>query len=183
MHGGGFPNYFSVIENAIKDILFNSGHSRKPIFDRLVVSVDAEENTYDQKRSDVESCIRDRLNGTYLDYKIIVQNFCLEAWCLGNRKIISKSNNNADLKVFTRHYDVRSSDPELLTPSDPERLTRAQHAKNYLRVALQNKHKNLTYTSSNPTALLNKKYYEQLKSRLIETQHIQSFQDFLDAFK
>lgn len=186
-HGGGYPQYLSKIQSAIHDVLTimdEDGNNR--LFDRLVVSADAEENSYDEKQSELIAFINKELKERKIksfDYKIIVQNFCLEAWGLGNRKIISKSNKDAELKKHTKHFDVRCYDPELLKSPGNGSLTRAQYAKQYLKEALQNKYKNLTYTSSNPEALLNVKYYEQLKARLNETQHIRSFQDFLDAFK
>jgi len=184
IHGGGYPQYFSSIEHAIDDVLKIKENDNR-IFDRLVVSADSEENSYDEKKTELTTFIENKLKRRKIkafDYKIIVQNFCLEAWCLGNRKIISKSNKEEGLKIHTKHYDVRSRDPELL--ETPEIfLTRAQYAKQYLKSALQNKHRNLTYTSSNPEALLNSKYYEQLLGRLRETQHIKSFEDFLTAFK
>ena len=186
IHGGGYPQYFSRIESAIDDVLtIKNENDNNRLFDRLVVSADSEENSYDEKKSELITFIDRKLRerrAKAFDYKVIVQNFCLEAWGLGNRKIISKSNKSAELKKHTNHFDVRNLDPELLI-SPSESLTRAQHAKEYLKVALQNKYKNLTYTSSNPEALLNVKYYEQLKIRLDETQHIKSFQDFLEAFK
>ena len=99
-HGGGYPQYFSKIENAIDDVIkISDGNNR--LFDRLVVSADSEENSYDEKKSELITFIDERLKERKVksfDYKVIVQNFCLEAWCLGNRKIISKSNKDAELK-------------------------------------------------------------------------------------
>jgi len=186
MHGGGYPQYFTVIQNAINDVLSISLDGINRLFDRLVVSTDAEENSYEEKFQEIKEFIESNLENKkikYLDCKIIIQNFCLETWGLGNRKIISQSNKSDELKKLTKKFNVSKKDPELLTLDHKETLTRAQYAEKYLRAALLSKHKNLTYNKSNPQALLNKKYFDQLKSRLHDTKHILSFQGFLDAFK
>jgi len=139
LHGGGYPQYFSIIEQAIQDVLtIQNGNNR--IFDRLVVSADSEEQSYEEKKSELTEFIDGKLKEqriNFFEYKTIVQNFCLEAWCLGNRKIISNSNKNAELEKHIKHFDVKSSDPELLESPENEALTRAQYAKGYLKAALQ----------------------------------------------
>jgi hypothetical protein len=47
---------------------------------------------------------------------------------------------------------------------------------------LNEKYRNLTYSKSNPGALLHVKYFEQIKNRLKDTGHIASFGAFLQAF-
>ncbi|HAT1883614.1 TPA: hypothetical protein ACRUL4_002499 [Legionella pneumophila] len=184
IHGGGYPQYFSVIENAIKDVKNLKTADGSPLFDRLVISADSEEYTYEEKREEILNRIKKFMEKEKisLEYKIIVQHFCLECWGLGNRKIISPSKKSLDLLRYTTHYDVRNQDPELLVPFTGETLTRAQHASKYLRAALINKYDNLTYTKSNPRALMNKSYFNQLLSRLNDTKHIKSFNDFIEAF-
>lgn len=50
MHGGGLPRYFTVIKNAIRDILEMRNESGEQLFNRLIVCADAEENTYEERR-------------------------------------------------------------------------------------------------------------------------------------
>ncbi len=163
----GYPYYFEVIDNAIKDI----NGVRK--FDRLVICVDSEDATKEEKYEEVKAFISQRKCSA--EIKVIVQHFCFEAWALGNRKIIRPHPTAKKLREYKRLYNVRTNDPELLPPKPDENLNRAQFAEKYLRLALNEKFRNLT-------ALLHIAYFEQLKKRLEETGHIPSFRDFLDAF-
>jgi hypothetical protein len=63
-----------------------------------------------------------------------------------------------------------------------EQLTRSQFAEKYLRATLNNIHKNLSYSKRNPRVVAHPKYFGHVRKRLAETNHIQSFQAFLDAF-
>ena len=151
VHGGGYPQYFTMIKNAIEDVRNITTTDGALLFNRLVISADSEENTYDEKRIEIETFITTQMQQRQdndIDYKVIIQNFCLEAWCLGNRKIISQITNSQELLKYTKHYNVKINDPELLTPFSDESLTKAQHAEKYLRHALLNKHKNLTYNKT-----------------------------------
>jgi len=47
---------------------------------------------------------------------------------------------------------------------------------------LNEKYRKLTYSKSNPGALLHDKYFQRVKARLDTTGHITSFNDFLSAF-
>lgn len=172
--GNGYPSYFEMISNAIEDV------NRYTAFSRLVVSVDSEDMTREEKLAEVEEFVSDK--GCRVEVVIVVQHFCFEAWALGNRKIVRPNTQSVRLKRFRQIHDVRTRDPELLPPLDEDELTRAQFAAKYLRAALNDKHRNLTYTKKDPAALKNPKYLEQLRLRLQETGHIRSFEDFLNAF-
>ena len=84
---------------------------------------------------------------------------------------------------YKKFYNIRSADPELLPPYELEELNRAQFAEIYLRSALNDKFRNLTYSKRNPNALLNPKYFLRVKERFEQTGHIKSFDDFLTAFR
>lgn len=173
--GGGYPQYFEIIDAAIADV--NSYGN----VDRLVLVVDSEEMEYDEKLAEINhhiSNIRCKV-----EIHIIVQHFCLEAWALGNQAIIRKNPRSLKLREYKRYYDVRHFDPELLPDYPLEELNRAQFAEKYLRRALNDNYRNLTYSKSNPEALLHDKYFERVKTRFIETNHIASFENFLSAFQ
>jgi hypothetical protein len=172
--GGGYPNYFDVISDGVKDV------SDTHLFDRLVVAVDSEDMSYDEKREEVVDFIEGF--GMRVEYRVIVQHFCLETWALGNRVIVTRYPQNPNIRIFRRIFDVLTEDPELLPDLPDELLTRAQFAEKYLRGLLNEKYRNLTYSKRNPTALLNYLYFERVKSRFIDTRHIASFNDFLQAF-
>lgn len=170
--GGGMPQYFDTITAGIEDVAAN------PQFDRIVVAVDSEDMTYSEKYEEVEKHILSVNN--QINYRIIVQHFCLEAWALGNKVTVRKNPQDAKLREYIKLYNVRQEDPEGL-PGYLE-FNRARFAENYLRKALNDKYRNLTYNKSNPGALLNNKYFERVKDRYINTGHISSFDDFLTAF-
>lgn len=173
--GGGYPYMFRVIEQAIEDVRLN------PQFSRLVVSIDSEENTFEEKYSEIENYIQ-HLNPT-TEYRIIVQHFCFEAWALGNRKFGPNNAKNALLKTYKTIHNVILKDPELLPDLPSEELNRAQFASKYLKLSIRDKAGHITYSKSKPDVVAHPSYFEQLKRRLEETNHIPSFQTFFDAFK
>lgn len=185
IHGGGYPAYLETIENAINDIIQIKDENDKRIFDRLVIAADSEELSFEEKESEIKSHIENILKAKRIkiDYRIIIQHFCLETWCLGNRRIVGNNIQDKTLKSYIKHHDVSKNDPEDLLSPPELGITRAQFSEKYLRSLLQSKYKNLTYTKSKPSALLHEKYFEQLKSRLEDTSHIASFREFLKAFE
>lgn len=172
--GMGYPQYLRVIEDAIGDIN-NYGN-----IDRLVIAVDSEETSYEEKFNE----INEHISGIHCvaEIVIVVQHFCLEAWALGNRVIIRQHPQSSKLREYKRFFNVRLYDPELLPGYQAEELNRAQFAFKYLKRALNERYKNLTYTKSNPGPLLHNKYFERVKERLEDTGHISSFGVFLNAF-
>lgn len=170
----GYPYYFDTISDAIRDI--NLGKC----FDRLVVTVDSEDYTKQEKYNEINSYLEEK--DCSVEVIIVIQHFCIETWALGNRKIIRTNTNSRKLKEYKKLHNVRNNDPELLPPKPDEGLTRAKFAEKYLRVALNDKFRNLTYSKRNPRALVDEKYFVQVKNRYEETSHISSFNDFLNAF-
>lgn len=173
--GFGYPFYKQVILNAIADIADLPGNTR------LVVCVDSEEMEREEKFSEIQSLVESAA-APLLDCRIVVQHFCFETWALGNRKLKGPSN-NPDLTNLRRLYDVSHLDPEGLPPLVEKELNRSQHAAYYLAKLLNNKHKNITYSKSSPDVVAHPKYFEQVKNRLHDTQHINSFESFLNAFQ
>ncbi len=172
--GGGYPNYFEVISAAIEDV--TSGG----LFNRLVIAIDSEEMTYEDKRTEIQSFVDG--HNIQIDCRIVIQHFCLETWALGNRVIITRNPRNLRIREYRNYFDVLLNDPELLPYYQREDLTRSQFAEKYLRAILNEKYRNLSYSKRNPQALLNINYYDRVRSRYFDTGHIRSFRDFLDAF-
>jgi hypothetical protein len=112
----------------------------------------------------------------------VVQHFCFEAWALGNRRIGSKNPQEPRLIQYRRLYNVLKLDPEGLPALPHENLNRSQFAEKYLRVTLNDKYKNLTFSKRNSKVVAHKKYYNELRDRLAQTGHLNSFQAFIDAF-
>jgi len=173
--GNGYPAYFEVVHAALQDV------NDSEIFDRLVVCVDSEDMTLEDKREELIAYV-DSTGLGHIDYRLVVQHFCFETWALGNRTIGSRHPQNQSLQKYRQLYNVQTHDPEELPALPQESLTRSQFAEKYLRLILNDRNKRLSYSKANPRVVAHPKYFWQLCKRLDETQHIQSFGAFLQAF-
>jgi hypothetical protein len=171
--GGGYPFFMGVIKNAIAQI------QTAPLNARLVICVDSEEATYQQKYHEIAAHVAAHQTGP-LDSKIVVQHFCFEAWALGNMRLPRKVTRNAELLEYRAHYDVLALDPEGLTPIYD--LNRAQFTEVYLRRIVNDRNSRLSYSKHNPAVVEDPTYFHELKRRLTDTGHIDSFQHFEVAF-
>src|SRR4030042_1219577 len=96
--GGGYPSYFEVIEAGVSDVLSNGN------IDRLVIAVDSEEMSYEEKKQEIDDFINTlRVD---IDYKIIVQHFCLETWALGNQVVISRKPKDPKVREYRSFNDT-----------------------------------------------------------------------------
>ena len=172
--GGGGPSYYEVIKAGAEDVASNES------FDRLVVAIDSEDMSYHDKKSEIEELI-DGLNFNIV-YRVVVQHFCLETWFLGNRSIISRNSDVECVRKYRGIYDVLENDPELLPGVQENRLNRSQFAYKYLSCLINAKNPSLSYKKNRPLFILNNKYYNRVKERFDQTEHIASFGDFLMAF-
>ncbi len=168
----GYPQYLEDVERAVEDVASNA------VIDRLVVAIDSENMTKEEKYLEVEERIHSV--DTDIEYRIVVQHFCLETWALGNRRVVAPLPNDAELKRYKTFYDVRVRDPEDLPPF--EEWNRAKFAYQYLRRVFVDRWGSFTYSKSNPGQLTSKPYFDQLQRRLSDTGHIESFEDFCSAF-
>lgn len=172
--GLGYPYYFDVIDGAISDIN-NSG-----LFDRLVISVDSEDMTCEEKYSEILEYSRGKQCVT--EIRIVIQHFCFECWALGNRRVVRRHPTSRRLRTYKQFFNVRVQDPELLPACPDEELNRAQFAERYLRAALNERNRSITYSKGAPKYICYHKYFAQVNLRLDDTGHITSFSSFLDAF-
>jgi hypothetical protein len=170
--GDGYPNYLEIIKNAVEDVNAIGN------FDCLVVAVDSENTSYQEKYDEIKKIVGGNLKSAEL--KIIVQHFCIETWVLGNRVACRKNAQDKTLLEYRSVHDVRNADPELL-PAYKD-MNRAQFAYSYLRCILRDWYPGAVYTKAKPAIILDEGYFSQIKKRLESTMHIQSFKAFLDAF-
>lgn len=173
--GGGYPQYYDVVTAAIEDV--NHYHD----YDRLVISIDSEDMTFDQKLNEVNQYVSTR--HCRIPIHMVIQHFCFETWALGNRAVVRANPRLPRLLRYRSIFNVRNSDPELLPANPAEGLNRSQFAERYLRTVLNDRFRNLTYSKSNPQPLLHPNYYNQLRLRFQSTGHIPSFWQFLTAFR
>jgi len=171
----GYPEYYNkIIRDAIQDV------NEVGNIDRLVISVDSEENSREEKFEEVNSFLRDLQ--CVAPIIIVIQHFCIETWALGNRRIVRKNPQNQTLRKYRGIFDVLLNDPELLPRLPSENLNRAQFAFKYLKVILNERYPNITFTKRRPYPLCHSTYFSEVSSRYYDTQHIASFSDFLGAF-
>jgi len=172
--GGGYPNYFKVIKNAIDDV------NQLGNIDRLVIAIDSEEMTFEEKLLEIKDVIKDKECSASIE--IVIQHFCLETWALGNKRVGPRNPKSVIMRRYKEFFNVLEKDPELLPPYPANNLNRAKFAERYLRTMLNDKNKNLTYSKRNPKALLHRTYFNEVKKRFKTTGHISSFVTFLNAF-
>jgi len=172
--GHGYPNYFNVIRNAAIDIAAN------PLMGTLAVSVDAEDDLLAEKRAAINEII-DEVDPA-IARKIIIQNACIESWLLGNRRQVRPFPTSAQAKYWRAFYDVREYCPELM-PADLEGgRNRAATALAYLRSAIRERNPTSSYSKRRPHIVCNSAYLDQLITRRNETDHLETFGDFVRCF-
>lgn len=173
--GNGFPDYYNTIENGINDLINN------PIIDFLVIAVDSEDSSYDEKLEEINNFISSKIGDLFYNkIKIIIQHFCIETWALANRLLIPRNPQDIELRRYINFFNVLDNDPEDIPPY--ENFNRAQFAEKYLNKAINAHRSVLTYSKSNPILLLDRAYFNQIKSRYDTTIHIRSFGNFINAF-
>ena len=170
--GGGYPQYFEKIVEAIADVNDYAN------IDRLVIAVDSEDMGYEEKIEEVKENITVECRA---EIRIVIQHFCIETWALGNRLIVKRNPQCKKLREYVRLHDVRVDDPELLPANRREGLNRSQFAEEYLKRALRDRHAG-NYSKSNPKVLMEEIYFERVRQRFDETGHIASFGYFIEAF-
>jgi len=163
--GYGYPNYFSVITNALADM------ERYTAIRWLVIAVDAELMSYEEKRREIFAFVAKSAVASKI--RIIIQNACLETWALGNKLI---------LRRHPQDPTLGQQDPEDLPGLDAENLNRAQFAGVYLKRALRDRYPKLIYSKRNPQVIVHYKFFAQLVKRSERDGHIRSFSDFLATF-
>lgn len=168
----GYGGYRKRIPEIIEDI---NSHGN---IDRLVISADSEDNTYQEKLDEISEYI----NGKPCIAKIfiVIQHFCIETWALGNRKVCPVNTSHQPLRTYKKVFDVRSRDPELLPAYAT--FNRAHFALAYLRALLNFRYRNIGYNKAKPKALCHRTYFHQICLRYQTTNHIPSFGAFLKAF-
>ena len=168
------------LKNTIHDI----NQLRK--FTYLVLCIDSDELTVEEKRAEVHSKIAEK-NLELIDchLEIIVQNVCIETWFLGNKKVFPNDIDSEIFKQYVKHYNVREDDPELMPNlKDAGFDITAQFHESYLRELFKEKFKppqQIRYSKRRPSEVTEKYYLEALQQRIRDAPaHLSSFQYFLD---
>lgn len=170
----GYPSVLNDIPNAVSDI--------KEInkFDYFIIAVDADELEVEERRKEVYDVINEIGNLDGLNIQIIIQNRCIETWCLGNMRIFPRHPSTNEFMLCNQHYRVLSDDPELMDRDKnvTQKTTKAQYHEYYLNKML--KERNLNYSKGSGTRAVQPPYYlEELIHRVETTDHIKSFKEFI----
>ncbi len=173
--GFGYPYYLQIIDSAIMDMnIYNN-------INKLVIAVDSENLTYNEKLNQIQTHIAGRLVKDRVI--IIIQHYCIETWALGNKIIIRRHPQDSILKSYLRYFNVIHKDPEQMESIDPIEMNRAKFTHTYLKRALNERYRNLSYTKNNPEVVIHEKYIKRIIERYKTTNHIQSFGQFYETFK
>lgn len=176
--GSQKPNYeVTALKSAILEINDN------PLYDYLVICLDADETTIQEKTVEFESYIEKYKNeGIVLNenckFQLVVQNRCIETWFLGNQKMYSPNPNNEPLISYARYFNVKANDPEQMGNFN-EVFTHQDFHLQYLRAMLREKRK--TYRKETlVNTIADKLYLQQLEKRAkLKESHLQTFANFL----
>ena len=170
--GGGYPKYKCRINIAQEDMTTIRS------VDYFFICVDAEEYTYDQKYTEIETLLTNKSG--FQCHFIIIQHACIETWFLGNRKFIRTNPQSQELRDWKAFHDVTQEDPEHM-PARPPPSTRAKTHAAYLEKAVREH--GLKYSKSRPGETTQKHYFQALRERWHDTQHIPSFGRLVEAFE
>jgi hypothetical protein len=190
---GGFYSCVKAVGNAVADICEN------PVFDYLVVFVDADDSNEMDCEAELQEEIEKELQQSSRLYKqlprnckllIIVQKVCIETWFLGNQKFVPTHHLTEELKTYLAYYDIQVNDPELLAANYEEEYpkhknifgyaTKAQFHEGYLVEIFKSRTRDgRSYKKERPRLVTDPTYLQQLIHRHQQTQHLSSFGTFL----
>ena len=165
---------FKTIQDGVADVY------KLTQFDRLVIAFDSEKLSFQEKYTEINQIIINE--GKNIDYKIIIQHFCIETWALGNKNIVPRLPISDEIIKYLTVYDVGILDPEGLPCypiNNPEK--RARFAYRYLKALLHEKY-NLSYNKKRPFSICNDEYLSEIRKRFENVDHLKSFEGFLTAF-
>lgn len=172
-NGNGYPSILNHLQNAVADI----NHIGK--YNYLVMCIDADDVGVAYRTQEVLSFMQNEevqlIEKT--KFVLIIQNRCIETWCLGNQRIFKRNPASTTLKQYIEHYDVSKDDPEQMGKIE-HFSTYAQFHAEYLKALLAER--NISYTKRNPKAVIDKPYLLELIDRISTTQHLPSFKHFID---
>lgn len=170
----GYPSIIQThLPNAIEDI------NEVGDFDYLVVSLDADESSVEERIEEVNKFLADK--GIVLknaELMLIIQNRCIETWLLGNRRIIKQNPDSQELRDYKLFYNVKDENPEEMG-KHADFNTHSQFHFAYLREVFRER--NLSYSKPNPSEAMKASYLNQLINRVENfPSHLQTFQKFLE---
>lgn len=185
----GLPDCYNIAVNAIQDI------NTIPKYDYLILVLDSDRLTTSEREQEARTIINEKLAQekyhtlpSNCNFKILVQNVCIETWLLGNRKFFVRNPQSESLKQYINYFDVSVNDPEELAnefhQNEGKKIfdcnTKAQFHVEYFRELFKERMNGRVYSKSRPYEVNTQGYFEQLLLRVKEnTGHLLSFQEFI----
>ena len=171
----GQPGIWNMAEKAVEDA------NNINLIDRIVVCIDSEDKSYEEILSEARQ--RVEKNECRVPIKYVIQHFCLETWLLGNINLFRKKPKDQELLEYYTKFNIRDSDPVNLPSHKQRSMNRATFAYYYLRAGIRDTHGNdKCYSKHNAGMAQEVTFFNRVRDRCVKKQHIQSFNDFLDAF-
>lgn len=178
--GDGYPQiYTDILPACIQEI----NESQK--FDYLIVSLDADELTLQERYEEFNSYLNkyEQENNLRLtancNVQLVIQNRCFETWFMGNKAIYKENPQDEVYRKFQQYYNVKSNDPEMMgifTGFETHSSFHLAYLKYYL------KERNIYYTKKNPREVGEGYYIEECLKRK-EDGHLQSLINLFELFE
>lgn len=150
--------------------------------DKLIVILDAEELTVEDRKQQVTQKINEKYKVAELDFdiEIIVCNCCFETWLLGHKGLYPKETVSQESAFFPYycHYDIEKEDPELMCVPTDIQETKAKYHFHYLHELFR--FKRIRYNKKKPEIVASQDYLEGIIARAQETNHVTSFKSFYE---
>lgn len=167
------------VTQLITKVLFdtiNTILSSEKQIDKLVIIVDAENKTIDERRQE----IWDKIHGEYdvgdfnFEIKIIVCNRCFETWLLGAQGYYpNEIEESSFFNSYYLFYNIEKNDPEqMLKPSFFSKSI-AQYHFQYLHEMFR--YNKIGYQKKKPRLVATEEFFGKLIKRIKTTSHINSF--------
>lgn len=152
--------------------------------DKLVVILDSESISVEQRKNEVADKIKEKYNIDALSFEIviIVCNHCFETWLLGKTELYPQLvEKESYFYPYYTHYNIGICDPENMLPPLHLNETIAQYHFHYFHELMR--YKRLRYTKKKPDIVSKKEFFIGLCQRIENTEHISSFKQLIDFIK
>lgn len=173
--GNGYPSILTHTKQAVETINGLGG-----LYDFFAVIVDSEDVGVETRRKEISDAIESVGINLPVNTFVIVQNYCIETWLLGNKKFIQPNPTLPELKDCMDFYNVRLNDPEEMDKPAWHTGTKASFHDYYLDKIFRGRTGGrLVYNKTTPGEATKKHYLNSLVKRHSSDRHISTFGELL----
>lgn len=173
--GEGFPHLLHKhLKASIEDVNEDGNYQY------FIICLDADDCSVEDRIHEVNEFLKENeiILNDGIEFRIVVQEKCIESWLLGNRNVFKMNPSDPDLVKAVQFYNVSEEDPERMDkPADFDGSVSDFHY-SYLKSMLRERH--VSYTKKNPRDVTEKHYLDELISRHQDTGHLVTFKNFID---